>query len=72
MSEKKKLMLLFKKNVFRYVKENKMFESDLIKRIHVSARCFQYYLSGEREPELDVLIKIADVFDIKVGQLFAE
>lgn len=44
-------------------------EKELAEKAGISRRAIQYYMSG-REPQLPVLIKIADIFGVKVAQLF--
>ena len=37
--------------------------------VSISLRAYRYYESGEREPQLSVLIKLADFYDVSLDEL---
>lgn len=49
--------------------ENKITQADLAKVLKISDRAVGYYESGEREPDQDTLLQIADYFDVSVDYL---
>ncbi len=53
-------------------KENNYTQSEIAKKINVSQRAYSFYETGQREPNVDTLIKIAEIYkvplDILVGR----
>lgn len=46
-----------------------MTQKELSDKINVSQRAYSFYETGAREPDLDTLIKIADVFGVPLDIL---
>jgi len=44
-------------------------QNDFSKTIDITRRALQYYESGDREPNIDKLIEIADFFDVSIDYL---
>ena len=54
----------------RYLRQqNKVKQSDIAKLIGVSERALRFYENGDREPNIDQLIKLADYFSVSVDYL---
>lgn len=49
--------------------ENKITQADLAKVLKISDRAVGYYENGEREPDQDTLLQIANYFDVSVDYL---
>jgi len=62
-------MNTFAKNLGLLMSENLISQKMLAKELNVKQQTVSRYISGEREPDLDVVIKIANYFEITVGQL---
>lgn len=50
-------------------KINMISRNELAKRINVTERAIQYYENGERMPKANVLVAIADYFNVSVDWL---
>ncbi len=44
----------------------------MAERLNISERAYQYYESGQREPNLDTLFDISNVFDISIDYLLGK
>lgn len=62
---RKKFAINFK----RLLKNSKIKRQELSKCFGVAIRTFQGYSRGERVPELDTLVRIADYFNITIDEL---
>ena len=49
--------------------EHKLLQKDMAKVAEISLRTYQRYESGERIPDLEVLIKLADYFNVSTDYL---
>ena len=49
--------------------ERNLLQKDIAKDNHLSLRAYQYYERGERNPTSDVLIALADYFDVSLDYL---
>lgn len=56
-------------------KIEKLTQNDVAKMLNSSATCYNYYENGNREPSIDTLCKLADIYhvslDYLVGREFA-
>lgn len=50
-------------------KNNNISNQELADAVGISIRGLQFYLSGEKEPTLTKLIKIADFFNVSIDYL---
>lgn len=50
-------------------KTNNLLQKDIANSIDISLRAYQYYERGERQPTSDILIKLADYFDVSLDYL---
>jgi transcriptional regulator with XRE-family HTH domain len=50
-------------------KNNNTSNQELADAVGISIRGLQFYLSGEKEPTLTKLVKIADFFDVSIDYL---
>lgn len=55
--------------IFEFRKANRLTQAELGELIGVSQVAISTYENGERTPPLDVLIKLADVFDCTIDDL---
>ena len=46
-----------------------MTQAEIGKRLNVSQRAYAHYESGTREIPIDILIKIADIFNVSIDYL---
>lgn len=49
--------------------ERKLLQKDIAAAVHLSLRSYQRYENGEREPTADILITLADYFDVSLDYL---
>ena len=49
--------------------KNKFLQKDIAKTVFLSLRSYQRYEYGERNPTSDILIKLADYFDVSLDYL---
>ena len=49
--------------------KNKVLQKDIAKSVGLSLRSYQRYEYGERNPTSDILIKLADYFDVSIDYL---
>jgi len=51
------------------MKENSTSQKELAQELNVKQQTISRYINEEREPDIDIIIKIANYFEITVGQL---
>ncbi len=51
-------------------KEQKLRQHDIAEKLNLSRQAISKYERGEREPGLDVLMKMAEYFDVSLDYLF--
>ena len=49
--------------------EKKLMQKDIASDNHISLRAYQYYKRGDRLPDADVIIKLADYFEVSTDYL---
>ncbi len=59
----------FSKNLKYYREVSGITQKTLASKLNITIRSYQRYESGEREPKLDILISIADIFCISLDDL---
>lgn len=59
----------FSKNLTSLMKENSTSQKELAQELNVKQQTISRYINEEREPDIDIIIKIANYFEITVGQL---
>lgn len=62
-------MVIFKERLKELRTKKKMLQRDVAKYLDVTVRTYQYYESGELEPGLEKLVKIADLFEVSTDFL---
>ena len=55
--------------LFHLRKERGLKQQEVADGLGISLRAYQYYERGEREPQLSVLIRMADYFDLSLDEL---
>jgi len=61
--------MTFAEKLLQLRKERGMKQPELAEQLGISLRAYQYYESGEREPQLSVLTTIADFYGISLDEL---
>lgn len=56
-------------NLKQYREKSGRTQKSLSDELKITTRAYQRYESGEREPKLDILIAIADIFNISLDVL---
>lgn len=59
----------FNENLKHYRTLSGLTQKSLADNLNITVRAYQRYESGEREPKLDVLIALADIFCISLDDL---
>ena len=59
----------FAENLRELRRQRNLKKKDLAADLHISLRALGYYESGEREPQLSLLVKMADYFAISLDEL---
>ena len=62
-------MTKFSENLLNLRKERGLKQQELVDALGISLRAYRYYESGEREPQLSLLVKMADYFAISLDEL---
>lgn len=62
-------MSLFSERLILLRHENGLSQKACAKKLQISPRACAYYEAGEREPQLSVLIRMADFYDVSIDYL---
>ncbi len=57
------------KNLKYYREASNLTQKALAEKLKITVRAYQRYEAGEREPKLDILIMLADVFQVSLDEL---
>ena len=49
--------------------ERKLLQKDIAKNVGLALRTYQYYETGQRKPDSDALIALADYYDVSLDYL---
>ncbi len=61
--------MTFSENLRLLRKARGLKQQELADQLGISPRAYRYYECGEREPQLSVLVRIADYFGISLDEL---
>ena len=61
--------MIFSENLRLLRKARGLKQQELADQLGISLRAYQYYERNEREPQLSVLVRIADYFGISLDEL---
>ena len=61
--------MIFSENLRLLRKARGLRQQELADQLGISLRAYQYYERNEREPQLSVLVRIADYFGISLDEL---
>ena len=61
--------MTFSEHLLELRKKNGRSQQELADELAISLRAYRYYESGEREPQLSLLIRMADYFDLSLDEL---
>ena len=61
--------MTFSEHLSELRKERNLLQKDVAKEIGVALRAYQRYEYGEREPQLSVLIALADFYHLSLDEL---
>ena len=59
----------FSERLFQLRTERNLKQQDIVQKVGIALRSYQYYEHGEREPPLSVLIALADFYEITLDEL---
>ncbi len=59
----------FTENLKKLRKEKHVSQEDAAKELQISVRSYARYEGGEREPNLSILWRMADLFDVSIDYL---
>lgn len=62
-------MNIFSERLKQLRSEKQILQKDIAKYLEVTVRTYQYYESGELEPDLEKLVKLADLFNVSTDYL---
>ncbi|MCR4562381.1 MAG: helix-turn-helix transcriptional regulator [Bacilli bacterium] len=62
-------MIVLADNLKKLMKEKGWNQKEFAKKVHVTEAAMSHYLSGYRDPQLDILIRIADCLEVSVDFL---
>ena len=62
-------MNIFSERLKQLRSEKQILQKDIAKYLEVTVRTYQYYESGELEPDLEKLVKLADLFKVSTDYL---
>lgn len=57
------------KNLKELREQNKLTQKEVADKIQTTQRAYAFYEKGDREPSIDTLIKLADIFKIPIDLL---
>lgn len=60
---------MFAANLKALRKSYKLSQSELAERVGTSQRNISYWENGTTQPDIDTLVRLADVFDVSVDEL---
>ena len=62
-------MSIFSERLLHLRRENELSQTGCAKKLQISPRAYAYYEAGEREPQLSVLIRMADFYGVTLDYL---
>ena len=65
-------MTIFHSKIKEFRKSINLTQKQMAERLNISERAYQYYESGQREPNLDTLFDISNIFDISTEYLLGK
>lgn len=57
------------KNLKELREQNKLTQQEVANKIQITQRAYAFYEKGDREPSIDTLIKLADIFKVPIDLL---
>lgn len=65
-------MTIFHSKIKEFRKSINLTQKQMAERLNITERAYQYYESGQREPNLDTLFDISNIFDISTDYLLGK
>ena len=62
-------MSIFSERLLMLRNQKHLSQQKFAKELEISPRAYQYYEAGDREPQLSVLIRMADFYDVSLDYL---
>ena len=62
-------MSIFSERLLMLRRKNNLSQKECAKKLQISPRACAYYEAGEREPQLSVLIRMADFYNVSLDYL---
>lgn len=60
---------VFKERIKQLRKESNILQKDIAKSLGISPRAYRFYENGDRFPDFQGLIRLADFFDVSIDYL---
>ncbi len=65
-------MTIFHSKIKEFRKSINLTQKQMAERLNITERAYQYYESGQREPNIDTLFDISNIFDISIDYLLGK
>ena len=65
-------MSVFSQRLLELRTQNKLSQTNAAENLQIGSRTYQYYESGEREPTLTILVRIARFYGVSLDYLAGE
>ena len=65
-------MSVFSQRLLELRTQNKLSQTKAAENLQIGSRTYQYYESGEREPTLSILVRIAHFYGVSLDYLAGE
>lgn len=62
-------MSVFSERLLMLREQRHLTQRGISKELEISPRAYQYYEAGEREPQLSVLVRMADFYGVSIDYL---
>ncbi len=60
------------KNLYEYRKANTLTQNDVGKYLNISRQAYSNYETGKRDPDLGLLVKLSELYNISLNQLIVD
>ena len=63
---------LLTKNLYEYRKANALTQKDVSEYLNISRQAYSNYETGKRDPDLGLLVKLSELYEISLNQLIVD
>ena len=60
------------KNLYEYRKANALTQKDVSEYLNISRQAYSNYETGKRDPDLGLLVKLSELYEISLNQLIVD